>query len=178
MILPLRRSVYHPVLYSATASQFTLSLSKARTLVNSYCYSALGRSLLIATLLFCFFTNTINAADSFAEKIITVKVNSSGIVTIGRDTVSSDDIAAYIRDRLFKSYTGTGKMYDAIKLVIDGEPQAVVMEVVQKEIARGQKKALNELCIEKYKKLFEDISPRQQDKIKKNFKVLFQESYG
>jgi hypothetical protein len=144
---------------------------------RSYRYSALIRSILSVALLFCF-VNTAKANNFFAEKIITVKVNTSGIVTIGRDTVGSDDIAAYIRERLFKSYTGTGKMYDAIKLVIDGEPQAVVMEVVLKEIAKGQKKALNELCIEKYKKLFEDISSRQQAKLKKNFKVLFQQSYG
>lgn len=154
-----------------------MNLLLRRSIYRLYCCSAFMRSILSVTLLFCF-AKPVSAIDSFAEKIITVKVNTSGIVTIGRDTVSSDDIAAYIRDRLFKSYTGTGKMYDAIKLVIDGEPQAVVMEVILKEIARGQKKALNELCIEKYKKLFDDISARQQEKLKKNFKVLFQESYG
>jgi len=147
-----------------------------RTLVRSNRYSALIRNVLIVALISCF-AKPVNANNSFAEKIITVKVNTSGIVTIGRDTVGSDDIAAYIRERLFKSYTGTGKMYDAIRLIIDGEPQAVVMEVVLKEIAKGQKKALTELCIEKYKKVFEDISPRQQAKLKKNFKVLFQESF-
>ena len=155
-----------------------MTLPLRRTLVRSYHYSALTCRILAVTIAICFFVNNAKASNSFAEKIITVKVNTSGIVTIGRDTVSSDGIAAYIRDRLFKSYTGTGKMYDAIKLVIDGEPQAVVMEVILKEIARGQKKALNELCIEKYKKLFDDISARQQEKLKKNFKVLFQESYG
>ena len=112
-----------------------------------------------------------------AEKIITVKVNSSGIVLIGRDTVSSDDIALYIRERLFKSYTGTGKMYDAIKLVKDGSPEPVIIEVVIKEIKSGQKKALTELCLEKYKKLFENINGRQQEKLKKNFPVLFQSGY-
>jgi len=126
MNLLLRRSVYHSVLYSATASQFTLSLSKGPIPIaigiRSYHYSALTCRILAVTIAICFFVNNAKASNSFAEKIITVKVNTSGIVTIGRDTVSSDGIAAYIRDRLFKSYTGTGKMYDAIKLIIDGEP--------------------------------------------------------
>ena len=155
----------------------SLSRQKRDSVYRLHYCSAFMRSILSFAVLFCF-AKSVNATDSFAEKIITVKVNTSGIVTIGRDTVSSDDIASYIRERLFKSYTGTGKMYDAIKLVIDGQPEAVVLEVVLKEIAKGQKKALTELCIEKYKKVFEDISPRQQDKLKKNFKVLFQDSYS
>ena len=118
-----------------------------------------------------------NASPLLANKIITVKVNTSGIIYVGRDTISSDDLALYIRERLFKSYTGTGKMYDAIKLVKDGEPENVVFEIVRKEIINGQKKALNELCLEKHKRLFEDINSRQKDKLKKNFPVLFQTTY-
>jgi hypothetical protein len=155
----------------------SLSRQRRDSVYHSVQNSAFLRSLFIIVSVVCFST-IVSASNPFADKIITVKINSSGIVTIGRDTVGSDDIAAYIRERLFKSYTGTGKMYDAIRLVIDGEPQAVVMEVVLKEIAKGQKKALTELCIEKYKKLFEDISSRQQAKIRKNFKVLFQQSYS
>jgi hypothetical protein len=68
-------------------------------------------------------------------------------------------------------------MYDGIKLVKDGEPENVVFEIVRKEITNGQKKALTELCLEKYKRLFEDISSRQQEKLKKNFPVLFQTTY-
>jgi hypothetical protein len=119
----------------------------------------------------------LTAAPVYADKIITVKVNSSGMITVGRDTIGSDDLALYIRERLFKSYTGTGKMYDGIRFVIEGNPQAAVTEVVLKEIANGQKKALIELCIEKYKRVFEDISTRQQGKIRKNFPVLFQTNY-
>jgi hypothetical protein len=118
------------------------------------------------------------AATPFAEKIITIKVNTSGIISVGRDTITSDDLAMYIRERLFKSYTGTGKMYDGIKLVKDGEPQIIVFDIVVKEIAKGQQKALNELCLEKYKRLFENISGRQQEKLKKNFPVLFQTDYS
>ena len=139
--------------------------------------SATARSVFIFSVMLLFANKKTNASAPLAGKIITVKVNTSGIISVGRDTISSDDLASYIRDRLFKSYTGTGKMYDAIKLVKDGEPENVVFEIVRKEIIKGQKKALNELCLEKYKRLFENISSRQQQKLKKNFPVLFQTTY-
>ncbi len=136
--------------------------------------SAMVRSFIF----FSFFILFNTLESSAAEKNIIVKVNQSGIISIGRDTISSDDLAMYIRERLFKSYTGTGKMYDAIKLKKDGEPETVVLDIVKKEIANGQKRALNELCLEKYKKLFENISSRQKAKLKKNFPVLFQTDYS
>ena len=139
--------------------------------------SATIRCVFLFFILLLLANKKVNASTPSADKIITVKVNTAGIIYIGRDTISSDELALYIRQRLFKSYTGTGKMYDAIKLVKDGEPENVVFEIVRKEIASGQKKALNELCLEKYKQLFEDISSRQQQKLKKNFPVLFQTTY-
>ncbi len=150
---------------------------KRITLLRSYRYSAIVGCLFFFST-FLLFTKNISAISfPSAQKVITIKVNQSGIISAGRDTISSDDLANYIRERLFKSYTGTGKMYDAIKLIKDGEPQAVVFEVILKEIANGQKKALTELCLEKHKKLFENISSRQQAKLKKNFPVLFQTTY-
>ena len=139
--------------------------------------SATIRCVFLFFILLLLANKKVNASTPLADKIITVKVNTAGIIYVGRDTISSDELALYIRQRLFKSYTGTGKMYDAIKLVKDGEPENVVFEIVRKEIASGQKKALNELCLEKYKQLFEDISSRQQQKLKKNFPVLFQTTY-
>lgn len=150
-----------------------MNLLLRRSVHRSHRYSALLQSFLC----FALFLIAINNQSFAADKIINVKVNASGIITIGRDTVSSDDVAMYIRERLFKSYTGTGKMYDAIKLTLEGSPEQVVVDVVKKEIASGQKKALTELCLEKHKKVFDDISSRQQAKLKKNFKVLFQTSY-
>jgi hypothetical protein len=153
-----------------------MKLFLRRTLVRSVQYSA-TIGLIFLSFTFLFVNKKANASTSLAGKIITVKVNTAGIISVGRDTISSDDLALYIRERLFKSYTGTGKMYDGIKLVKDGEPENVVFEIVRKEITNGQKKALTELCLEKYKRLFEDISSRQQDKLKKNFPVLFQTTY-
>ena len=49
-----------------------------------------------------------------AEKVLQVKVDEYGLVTVGRDTVGSDQLARYIQERLFKSYLGTGQMHDRI----------------------------------------------------------------
>lgn len=117
---------------------------------------------------------------SFAEeKNLYINVDEIGIISIGRDTVSSDELARYIQERLFKSYMGTGKMYSTIKLSsTDGKVPEMVMEVVRTEIKAGQQKALTELCLQKYRDFFEHITQRQQAKLKKQFPVLFQTNYS
>ena len=113
------------------------------------------------------------------EKILLVQVDEIGMIKIGRDTLGSDQLARYIQERLFKSYMGTGKMYDKIKLAkIDGQVPDMVMEVVLNEIKTGQQRSLKELCLQKYKDFFDNISERQQAKLKKQFPVLFQTHYS
>ncbi len=117
--------------------------------------------------------------SSAEEKNLYISVDEIGIISIGRDTVSSDELARYIQERLFKSYMGTGKMYNKIKLTkTDGQVPEMVMEVVLNEIKTGQQRALTELCLQKHKDFFKNISPRQQDKLKKQFPVLFQQSFS
>ena len=144
-----------------------MNLLLRRSIRLSFCCSTL---LLV-------FVNLCQKANALDDKIITVNVNGSGIIYVGRDTISSDELAMYIRQRLFKSYTGTGKMYDAVKLAVTGDPQSIVIEIVKKEIANGLSRTLDELCLEKHKKLYDDLSSRQKSKLKRNFKVLFQDSY-
>ena len=119
------------------------------------------------------------AGNEAAEKILYVTVNEIGVITVGRDTISSDELARYIQERLFKSYSGTGKMHSRIKFskVTDEVPDMVV-DVVLEEIRDGQRRALIELCLDKYKSLFENIEKRKQDKLKKQFPVLFQTDYS
>jgi len=113
-----------------------------------------------------------------AEKILQVTVNEMGTVTVGRDTVNADDLAKYIQERLFKSYMGTGQMHSKIKFVKanDNVPD-MVSEVILKEIQNGQQRALTELCLQKYKNFFDKIEKRKQDKLKKQFPVLFQSNF-
>ena len=110
------------------------------------------------------------------EKVILIKVDAAGLVSDGLDTISVDDLSEYIRERLFKNYTGTGKMYDRISLVkTSSAVEGLVIESLVKEIVSGQKKALADLCLHKYKKLFDALGEKQQKKIRKQYPVLFQE---
>ena len=112
------------------------------------------------------------------EKILQIKVDDAGTVSAGRDTINTDNLARYVQERLFKSYTGTGEMHSKIKLAKAGSHVPdIVIEVVSKEILQGQQRALTDLCLLKYKSLFNDIEKRKQDKIKKQFPVLFQTDY-
>ncbi|MGQ0739191.1 MAG: hypothetical protein ACT4OJ_09050 [Bacteroidota bacterium] len=96
-----------------------------------------------------------NPGNKPAEKILLVQVDEIGLIKIGRDTVGSDQLARYIQERLFKSYMGTGQMHDRIKLEkTDNEVPAPVLEVIIREIKEGQRRALSELCVQKYRKGF------------------------
>ena len=119
--------------------------------------------------------NLIIHKNIVADKVILVIVDESGIISIGRDTVSSDELARYIQTRLFKSYMGTGSMYDKILFArANDKVPELVAEVILHEIKEGQQRALTELCLQKYENRYENISSRQQAKIKKQFPVLFQ----
>ena len=135
------------------------------------------RSLLL--LLAILATVHVSASNKLpGEKILQVTVYEVGIVTVGRDTVNADNLSKYIQERLFKSYMGTGHMHSKIKFVKanDNVPDLVI-DVVLKEIHDGQQRALTELCLEKYKNFFDKIEKRKQDKLKKQFPVLFQSNY-
>jgi hypothetical protein len=113
----------------------------------------------------------------FPEKSITIIVNEKGNALIGRDTLPMDQLAAELQKRLWKSYLGTGKMYKAIHLQFTGEVLMGVRSSAMDAIKQAQKNALIEICLQLHKKLFEDLSSRQQKKIQKQFPVLFQSTY-
>jgi len=112
------------------------------------------------------------------EKILLVQVNEYGLVTIGRDTLSVDQMARYIQERLFKSYMGTGQMHDRIRLEkTDGILPEPVEKVILEEIHSGQQRALRELCMQKYRDYYENLSPGKQASIHKRYPVLFQDRF-
>jgi hypothetical protein len=131
---------------------------------------------LLLLLLTCFSWPTAHAAKKItADKILLVTVNETGTIVVGRDTVSADNLARYVQERLFKSFMGTGKMHDHIKLVkvTDAVPDMVTTVVVE-EIQSGQRKALQEISLQKYRKKFDTLDAKKQGKLKKQFPVLFQ----
>ncbi len=113
-----------------------------------------------------------------SEKILLVTVDEIGAITVNSDPVGSDILANYIQERLFKSYMGTGDMHDRIKLEKAGnDVPDLITETIKKEIKEGQKKALTSLCLSKYKQLFTDLDKKKQEKLQKQFPVLFQTDF-
>ncbi|MCY7310407.1 MAG: hypothetical protein LH619_06485 [Chitinophagaceae bacterium] len=113
-----------------------------------------------------------------AEKILLVTIDEIGIIKVGRDTVGSAELIRYTRERLFKSYLGTGQMHNRIKLQkLNPIVPGIVSAAVEKEIKDAQKNASTEICVQKYNRKFDDLEKRRQDKIKKKFSVLFQTDY-
>lgn len=117
-------------------------------------------------------------AKTSGDKVLIVILDNTGIVKIGRDTVALDNIAKFVQERLFKSFLGTGKMHDRILFAKEkGMEDEAMVEMVMKEIKEGQVRALRQVCTEKYKKLFERLDNGQQNKVRKQFPVLFQTDY-
>lgn len=113
-----------------------------------------------------------------AEKILLITVNETGIIKVNGDPVGSDFLASYIQERLFKSYLGTGKMHSGIKLVkFNNQVPDMVTEVVTNEIKEGQRKALVQVCLLRYNKLFNSLETKKKEKMQKLFPVLFQTDY-
>ena len=124
--------------------------------------------------------NTKAASSSIihsSEKIIAITVNEKGQAFIGRDTLSLEELSPEVQKRLWKSYMGTGKMYDAIHLQFTGEVASGIKKSALDAIQLAQKNALTEICLEKYKKVFDKLSSRQQKRIEKQFPVLFISNY-
>lgn len=119
------------------------------------------------------------AAVAPPDKILTVKVDEYGIIRVGRDTVSADELARYIQERLFKSYMGTGQMHDRIRFEKEAPAvSGIVTDVVIREIRIGQEKALRELCLQKYRRTWEMLDSKKKSRLRKQFPVLFQEEFS
>ena len=112
------------------------------------------------------------------EKVISITINENGFAISGRDTLPLVELAEEIHLRLWKSYLGTGKMPDRIVVKYLGTGVVSHKGETEKAIKEGQQKALQELCVQKHKKRYEDISDNQKSKVKKQYPVLFQENFS
>jgi hypothetical protein len=133
----------------------------------------------VAVLCMLAITQAKAAPDKYynSEKTIIIIVGANGMATIGKDTLTSEQLTEELQKRLWKSYLGTGKMYDSISLRFTDEVMITIKTAIKKAIQEGQNKALTDVCLQKHKKLFEDLNNSQQAKIRKQFPVLFQKDY-
>ncbi len=136
----------------------------------------------ILLLLFAAFANQVSGEPAASTnigpvKVITITVSSYGMAYMGRDTMVLADLAKELRSRLWKSYLGTGKMQDAIKVEFTGDVPKDTKETATAAVQEGQKMALKDICLQKHKQYFENLGEKQQAKIRKQFPVLFQTGY-
>jgi hypothetical protein len=112
------------------------------------------------------------------EKILIVRVNPKGQALMGRDTLNMEGLTKEIKERLWKSFLGTGKMPNKIALQFEGDVLMGTRGAAIEAIRKGQEQAMTEVSIQKYKRKFEDIGSRRQSKMKSQYPVLFQDNFS
>lgn len=122
-----------------------------------------------------FFISITNS--SIGQKSVTIHVNEKGQVLIDRVILYTDDLAKEVQQRLWRSYMSNGKMVSTILLSFDQAVNAETRSEVLYSIRTAQDKTLTVLSLHKHKKRFENIGTSRQDKIRKQFPVLFQRDY-
>ncbi len=141
--------------------QITVRLSFA-AIVFSFCMVCLG--------------NKIKQSYLF-QNIIVVTVDSKGKAMIGKDSFDMEGLSHELQERFWKSYLGTGKMQDHVKLEFIGNVPSTFRNDATSAIRKGQQDALVDLCLQLHKKRFEDLSGKQQQKIKTKYPILFQQNF-
>jgi hypothetical protein len=132
-------------------------------------------SLLLIPVLFS--ANSFASGRTLPEKTIRITIDERGYAYIGRDTLTIIEITEEIHIRLWKSYLGTSKMPGLILVNYKGNAAAINQAATEKALKEAQQKTLQEFCVHKYKKKFEDVSSNQKKKIKKQFPILFQQVF-
>lgn len=139
-------------------------------------FSAIRLLFLSAILTSSIYSNAVTGPDpGSGKKYLTITITPNGEIFIGRDTIYVDKLAAELQNRLWKSWLGTGRMYDSIIVQFSGEVLMGIKGSVLDAIKEGQQKALEEICVEQYKQEYEKLAASRQQKVKKQFPVLFQE---
>ncbi len=111
------------------------------------------------------------------DRSIVITITEKGLALSGRDTLMIIELTDELRTRLWKSYLGTGKMPPRIQVIYNENVPSSLKEETEKAIREGQAKALTDVCLQKHKKRYEEVSSSQQKKIRKRFPVLFQQQF-
>ena len=111
------------------------------------------------------------------QKTVAIHVNEKGEVMIDQAKYFTDDLAREVQQRLWRSYMTSGKMVQSIHLSFDVSVSEELKKEVLYNIKTAQEKTLTVLSLHKHKKRFENISSNKQEKIRKQFPVLFQTNF-
>lgn len=112
-----------------------------------------------------------------AEKIINITVSATGNVSIDGVAIEADVVTKELQQRLWRSYMVSGKMADRIHIQWNEANSEALKKSISDAIKEAQSKTLTMLCLHKYKKKFEDIGSRKQDRLQKQYPALFQQTY-
>jgi hypothetical protein len=112
------------------------------------------------------------------QKTVAIHVNEKGEVMIDQAKYFTDDLAREVQQRLWRSYMTSGKMVQSIHLSFDVSVSEELKKEVLYNIKTAQEKTLTVLSLHKHKKRFENISSNKQEKIRKQFPVLFQTDFS
>lgn len=129
----------------------------------------------LAFLLACFTARGNTITPATPGKIITIVMAAGLPIHMGRDTADLETIPALLAERLWKSFLGTGKMYDSVRVVFEGDVPPADRSALYAAIGKAQQLALKKLCLEQHKRLFEQLGATQQQRIRQKFKILFQQ---
>ncbi len=133
------------------------------------------RLLLLVCLLLCI--NYPAPAIFFQQKTITIEVDEKEQVFIDRVKIETDDLAKELQQRLWRSFVSNGKMPQEIQLKFNAAITAGKKKDITDAVKQAQEKTLTVLSLHKYKNKFENIGARKQEKLKKQFPVLFRQDY-
>ena len=104
-------------------------------------------------------------------------MNDKADITIDGVTVYMDNLAREMQQRLWRSYMTGGKMVQSIFLDFSNGVTEETKKEVLFNVKTAQEKTLTVLSLHKYKKRFENIGSSKQERLRKNFPVLFQRDY-
>ncbi len=111
------------------------------------------------------------------QKILNITIEKPGLAILSPDTLPLEELAKELRTRLWKSYLGTGKMQDGIRLHFAEDLPAEMKNTAIEEVNKAQTMALNDVCLQMHKKQFAALTPDKQAKLRKKFPILFQADF-
>lgn len=129
---------------------------------------------IFAILLLSAFTLT-SSQQTVQQKTISIRVDEKGVVMIDRVKIQRERLANELEQRLWRSYVTNSMMPKNIQLILEDSPSPALKQEFKEAIKKGQERTLAILSLHKYKKRFEDIGAAKQQRLMKQFPVLFQE---
>ena len=131
--------------------------------------------LQLLTIFFLYAGNPISIEQLTQQKTISIQADQKGELWIDRVKIQRERLANELEQRLWRGYITSSIMVKNIQLIVEGSPNPAFEQELKDAIKKGQERTLAILSLHKYGKRFEDIGNSKQERLRKQFPVLFQE---